>query len=99
LKNLKKVLWATAILGLIICGFIAYTIYSAIFSPNTAFENEKAFVFIPSDASIGQVNEQLKPLLKDLASFQSVAERKGYINNIKGGKYAITKGMNNNDIV
>ena len=29
--NLKKVLWATAVLGLLICGFIAYQIYSAIF--------------------------------------------------------------------
>lgn len=99
MKNLKKVLWATSILGLFICGFLAYTIYNAIFSPNTAFENDKAYVFIPSDASIDEVVEQLGPLLKDISTFQSVAERKAYVNNIKGGKYAINKGMNNNDIV
>lgn len=47
---LKKVLWAVAILGLLVCGFIAYQIYSAIFSPNTRFNNEEAFVYVASDA-------------------------------------------------
>lgn len=99
MKNLKKVLWATAILGLIICGFIAYNIYSAIFSPNTAFENEEAYIYIASDSDIGQVSVQLEPLLKDVSSFKAVADRKGYSSNVKGGKYAIKKGMNNNAII
>ena len=99
MKNLKKVIWATAILGLVICSFFAYKIYSAIFSPNTSFENEEAFVFIASDASIDDVKEQLSPLVKDMATFEAVAKRKGYSTNIKGGKYAIKKGMNNNEIV
>ncbi|MDT0607249.1 endolytic transglycosylase MltG [Croceitalea rosinachiae] len=99
MKNITKVLWATAIVGLIICGFVAYNIYTAIFSPNTTFENEKAYILISSDANLSQVSHQLEPLLSDLSSFEAVAERKGYASNIKGGKYAITKGMNNNDIV
>ena len=99
MSNLKKVLWATAILGLVVCGGIVYTIYSAIFSPNTAFENEKAFVFVPTDANFSEVINIMEPLLKDLGSFEAVAERKGYVSNIKGGKYAILKGMNNNDII
>lgn len=99
MKNLKKVIWATAILGLFICGFFAYRIYNSIFSPNTNFENKEAYVFIPSDASIANVKEQLIPLLKDVNSFEAVAQRKGYSNNVKGGKYIIKKGMNNNDIV
>lgn len=97
--NLKKVLWATAILGLIICGFVAYQIYSAIFSPNTQFNNEEAYVFIASDATFPEVKDSLEPLLKDLSTFEAVAKRKGYITNIKAGKYAIKKGMNNNEII
>ncbi|MBO6533678.1 MAG: endolytic transglycosylase MltG, partial [Muricauda sp.] len=97
--NLKKVLWATAILGLLICGFIAYQIYNAIFSPNTQFNNEEAFVYIASDATFSDVTKSLEPLLKDLSTFESVAKRKGYITNIKAGKYAIQKGMNNNEII
>ena len=97
--NLKKVLWATAILGLVVCGFIAYQIYSAIFSPNTQFNNNEAYVYIASDATFSDVKSSLEPLLKDLSSFEAVAKRKGYISNIKAGKYALKKGMNNNEIV
>ena len=63
MKNLKKVIWATAILGLIICGFFVYNIYNAIFSPNTRFENEEAYIFITSDATINEVKEQLLSLI------------------------------------
>ncbi len=95
----KKLLWLVAILGLVICAFFAYKIYAAIFSPNTNFNNDEAYVFIPSEATIEKVKERLGPLLKDLGTFEAVAERKGYIANIKGGKYAIKKGMNNNEII
>ena len=97
--NLKKVLWATAILGLLICGFIAYQIYSAIFSPNTQFNNDEAFVYIETDASFSDVKTSLEPLLQDLSTFEAVAKRKGYITNIKAGKYALKRGMNNNEII
>ncbi len=99
LSNLKKVLWATALVGLVICGVIAYQIYTAIFSPNTAFQNEEAFVYIPTDATFQDVQAQLMPLVQDISTFEAVAQRKGYSTNIKGGKYAIKKGMNNNEMI
>lgn len=97
--HLKRVLWAAAILGLIVCGFIAYQIYSAIFSPNTQFNNEEAFVYIASDANLSDVRKSLEPLVKDWSSFEAVADRKGYSSNVKGGKYVIKKGMSNNDMI
>nr|WP_299388841.1 endolytic transglycosylase MltG [Allomuricauda sp.] len=97
--HLKRVLWATALVGLLVCGFIAYQIYSAIFSPNTQFNNEEAHVFIASDATMEDVKESLAPLVKDLSTFEALAERKGYASNIKGGKYRIKKGMNNNEMI
>ncbi|MGX1929149.1 endolytic transglycosylase MltG [Flagellimonas sp. 2504JD4-2] len=96
---LKKILWAVAILGLLVCGFVVYQIYSAIFSPNTQFSNDEAYIYIASNASLSDVKESLEPLLKDVSTFESVADRKGYSTNIKGGKYAIRKGMNNNEII
>lgn len=99
MKNLKKVLWATALLGLVICAIIAYNIYQAVFLPNTAFQNKEAFVYINSDSSFEEVKTQLEPLLKDMGLFEAVAMRKGYASNIKGGKYVLKRGMNNNDIV
>ena len=99
MSNLKNVIWGTAILGLVICGGLAYQIYTAIFSPNTAFENDEAYVFIPSSSSFSEVKEVMSPILKDINSFEAVAERKGYVRNIKGGKFSISKGMNNNEII
>ena len=96
---IKKILWAVAILGLVICGFFVYQIYAAIFNPNTQFNNDTAYVFIPSDASFAEVTEQLRPLLKDVNSFEAVAQRKGYVSNIKGGKFPLRRGMNNNEII
>lgn len=96
---LKKILWTVALLGLLVCGFVAYQIYNAIFSPNTQFNNNEAFVYIASDATFTDVKSSLDPLLKDLSTFEAVAKRKGYVTNIKAGKYALKKGMNNNEII
>ena len=96
---IRKILLLIVALGLIVGGIFAYKVYDAIFSPNTIFNNEEAFVFIPTDANINNVQEILAPLLKNTESFVQVADRKGYSNNVKGGKYAIQRGMNNNDIV
>lgn len=96
---IKKILLFILLAGLVVGGIFAYMVYDAIFAPNTSFSNDQAFVFIPSDADFEEVEQQLDPLLEDMDSFRKVAERKGYISNIKAGKYAIQKGMNNNEII
>ena len=96
---LKKIIVAVALLGVLIGGVIVFNIYTSIFSPNTAFNNETAYVYIPTSASFNDVKQQLTPLLNNLDSFESVAKRKGYTTNVKAGKYAIKRGMNNNDII
>lgn len=95
----KKILLAIALLGLAIAAFIAYYIYGAMFKPNTSFNNEQAYVYIPSGATYQEVREQLEPLLLDIDKFDALANRKQYTTNIKAGKYAIKKGMSNNDII
>ena len=96
---IKKILVIVALLGLVGCAFFAYYVYNAIFVPNTAFENEKAVLYISSDDSFNDVLEDISPLLKDTESFVAVSNKKKYSGNIKPGKYEIKKGMNNNDII
>ncbi|QLE00273.1 endolytic transglycosylase MltG [Galbibacter sp. BG1] len=96
---IRKILVAIALIGAVLGFIFVYYVYNAVFAPNTAFQNEEAYVFIPTDASFKEVSEQLNPLLDDKATFAKVAERKGYVNNIKAGRYAIKKGMNNNEII
>jgi UPF0755 protein len=96
---IKKILLAIAILGLVGLGIFSYNIYQMIFSPNTAFEEETVEVFVPTNATYSEVRNNLEPFLKDINEFDVVAEKKGYVNNLKAGRYILSKGMNNNEII
>ena len=95
----KKILLAIALIGLIVCAYFAYYIYNAMLAPNTSFDNSEAYVFVSQNDTYDDVREQLKPLLEDIETFDALAKRKKYVDNVKAGKYRITKGMNNNDII
>lgn len=99
MKNIKKILAIVAIIGVFVMGGFAYYVYKNIFVPNTAFNNEEAHVYIETGASFSEVMEELEPLLKNTKTFTAVAERKGYVSNIKSGHFIIKKGMSNNDII
>ena len=96
---IKRLLLIIVFLGLVGGGIFAYMVYDSFFLPNTSFNNEEAFVYIPSDADFTEVRTMLEPLLEDVEAFEAVAKRKQYNNNIRPGKYLIKKGMNNNEIV
>ena len=96
---IKRILWAVALIGLAIFAYIAYYIYGAMFQPNTSFNNETAYIYVPTNANYGQVRSQLEPLLDDIDAFDALANQKKYTTNIKAGRFAISKGMNNNDII
>jgi len=99
MSNLKKVLVATLLLGLVGMGGFAYYVYKNIFVPNTAFNNKEAHIYIATNASFSEVMEDLSPLLINPKTFVTVANKKEYPSNIKSGHFIIKKGMNNNDIV
>ncbi|MBO6881571.1 endolytic transglycosylase MltG [Winogradskyella sp.] len=96
---IKKILWAIALIGLVIFAVIAYYIYGAMFQPNTAFNNETAYIYVPTNARYSEIREQLEPLLDDIETFDALARQKKYTSNIKAGRFAIEKGMNNNEII
>src|SRR5699024_2253065 len=96
---LKKIVLAIALIGLVIMGVFSYYVYKTLLAPNTAFNQNKADVYIKTNAQYDQVFDQLKPLLKDPDKFDIVAHKKKYVHNIKAGHYIIKKGMSNNDII
>ena len=96
---IKKILWAIALLGLVAAAIFAYYVYNAMLAPNTKFANDEAYILVPSNASYDDVREQLVPLLEDMDSFDALAVRKKYNTNLKAGRFAIKKGMSNNDII
>lgn len=99
MSYIKKIVIGTIILGVIIGFFIMYNITQTIFKPVTAFNNEEAYIYIPSDADFLFVQKELEPLLTDVEAFKTLAKKTGYSARVKGGKYTIRKGMNSNDII
>ena len=96
---IKKILVAVALLGLLVAAYFAYYVYSAMFVPNTSFNNNEAYVYVPSNADYDEVREMLIPLVKDIETFDALAKRKKYTTNIRAGRFAIKKDMTNNDII
>lgn len=96
---IKKILLAIVIIGLIVAAFFANFVYKAMLKPNTAFNNEVAYLKISSSDSYQDIRSQLEPLLADINSFDDLAEQKKYTSHVKAGRYAIKKGMTNNDII
>lgn len=96
---IKKILLAIVFIGLAVAAYFAYYVYNTMFSPNTAFNNDTAYIFVKSTDTYKEVRKQLVPLLKDIDKFDALAEQKKYVNNIKAGRFAIKKNMSNNDIV
>src|SRR5690606_26990100 len=96
---IKKILLAVALIGLLIFGGIAYYIYNTMFALNTTFEADVEYIYIPTNATYSQVREQLNPLVKDIESFDALAQRKQYTSSIKAGKFPIKRGRSNNDII
>jgi len=96
---IKKILWAIALIGLIAAAFFAFYIYNAMLAPNTAFNNDEAYIYISTDATYREVRSQLEPLLKDMDTFDALARQKKYVSNLKPGRFVISNGMNNNEII
>ena len=96
---IKKIIIAITIIGVIAFGIFGYYLYNSIFSSNTTFETKEQVVYIPSSATYETVLDSLRPFIKDLQSFDLVAQKKGYAGNVRPGRYFLEKGMNNNELV
>ena len=94
-KILVGVVLIIASLGL----YFTYVFYRVFFLSNTAFANEKSYVFIATGTTMSDLIIDLSPLLKSTEDFRLAADKKGYSSRIKAGKFALDNGMSNNDII
>lgn len=96
---IKKLLTITALIGLVVLGIISYTIYTKLFSPNTAFQQQEQSLFIPEGATLQTLVDSIAPHLKSIDDFITVAQKKQYTQAIKAGHFRLQKDMNNNELV
>jgi len=90
------------IVALIVGGYYGYDIYKKVYNPNVIHDNEKTYLYIPTGAAYEDVIDRIesKNIIKDLESFEWVAEKKSYNSLVKPGRYLISKNIStNNDLV
>jgi UPF0755 protein len=98
----KKVVIAFIIGIIVIGGGTAYYSYTKIYKPNVElFGKPQTYIYIKTGSNFDDVLANLveNKIIKNAASFQWVAERKGYKTKVKPGKYKIKKNMSNNELV
>ena len=91
----KKILIAISILVLT-CAVIAIFFYNRIYGPNV---KETSFIFIPTGTNFKGLQEIVAPHLDNAKSFVWVAQKKQYTKGIRAGKFKITEGMSNQELI
>ncbi len=94
--NKKKLILLIVSLLLIVGGVLTYNIYNKIYAPSTIKEG---FIYIKTNSSLKDVENEIRPFLKRVKPFIWVANRKKYSSVIRAGKFKIPKGISNNDLI
>ncbi len=97
--KLKNIIALVLVVMVIAASAYGYSIYRKIFADNISFSEREVFVHIPTDATYDDVEKILSPYLEDMTKFRMTAEKKGYVPNIRPGRFSLRIGMNSNDIV
>ena len=95
-KKIISIASIVIISGLIIYGFV---LIGQIFSSNTKFTGNEVYVHVPTDATYEQVLDSVAPYVTNLDRFEMVASKMSYPENVKSGRFLLTKGMNSYELV
>ena len=95
-KKIISIVSIVVISGLIIYGFV---LIGRIFSSNTKFTEKEVYVHVPTDATYQQALDTLALYVENLDRFEMVANKMSYPENVKSGRFLLTKGMNSYDLV
>lgn len=97
--NLKRFVTLVALVGLIVASVYGYRMYTNAFSNNVENWDESEFLYIPANSSYLEVRKIIEPYLKDMASFDEMAEQSKYAGNVISGRFRIKNGMSNYDLI
>lgn len=95
-KNTKKPVLLLVSVVIIVLGYFAFQYYHNNLAGNI---KERGKLYIPTNASYQQVLDSISPFLKDKNSFEVVAKKMNYPQQIKAGRYSLKKGLNNKDLL
>jgi len=100
--QVKRIIISIIILVFLIACFLLYKSYERVYKPNVILTEAKtAFIYIPTGSSLEDVVSILyeKNYIISRNTFEWLAEKKNYRNNIYPGRYRIKNGMSNNKLI
>jgi len=88
-------------LGLIIMVVVVYKMYSRVFVSNVNLTSEHVIFYIPTGTGYEEVVNSLEEqhIIGDRRSFSWVARKKLYDTAVKPGRYKISNGISNNELI
>lgn len=105
-KSKRSRIWKGIIILLAVLlaggGIVGYKYYRMIFRVNVDLHGKESVIFyIPTGSVYQDVESRLvgEEILMDASSFSWLAEKKGYKDAVKPGKYEIRDGMTNNTLI
>ena len=96
--NIKR--FAKVVIVLVVIGLgIGFFLYKSIFTDNTKFTEKELYVKIPTGSQYEDIIKLITPLVKDIAKFKMVAEKRSYNDNVFPGRFLFKKGMNSYQLI
>jgi len=81
------------LIGALVFGFLYYKKY---FAPNIT---ETTLIYIPDNVDYQEVKKLIAPYVKNMESFDRAAESAGYTQKIKAGRFKISEGEGNREVI
>lgn len=88
-SKLKKSLIFLSIIAFLVVGFL----YVKFFTNNTKLDQKEFFVKIPTGSTFEDVKKIIAPYVNNMSSFEFMANRRSYSENVKAGRFLFKQGM------
>ena len=96
---MKTIFRIFTIISFLIIALIATFGYKVFFKSNTSFSEDFVYVYVNSGSSQDEMISSISSYIIDVESFKKAAKTKKYLENIKAGRFIISKGDGNNKII
>jgi UPF0755 protein len=97
--NVKKIISIVSVVVISVLLVYGLILLRQIFSPNTKFTDSEVYVYVPTNSNYEAVKKIMAPYVENMDRFETVASKRGYMENVIPGRFLLTKGMNSYDLV
>lgn len=101
-SGFSRIIYTILLVAILVSLFVGYLFYRVAFKPNTwVGDGEKTFLYIPTGTDFETLRIILyeNGLIVNRKDFEWMAKKKNLTNHVNPGRYLITGGMSNNELV